>query len=700
MAEAPAPLRRLETLSRHFSGEDAEGAAAPARSASQWVGDLVSMAVKPVEYTERHGGDLVADVLKAHGVEWIFCLAGGHISPFLVASKARGIKIIDTRHEVNAVFAADAVGRLSGKPGVAAVTAGPGVTNTITAVKNAQMAQSPLVLLGGAAATAMKGRGSLQDIDQMVLLRPIVKYCETCSSARDIVPTLREAFRQAMSGVPGPVFVELPLDVLYPYMEMLPQIGAAERLRVKDVLPGGKNEKDVARVILPKEVAERKQTREQYLKSKTPDAPVFVAPKPGAPGPGLGLTLGGKALAAMIHAGAHQPQEYGPLPFEHPKPSSSEVSKAVQLLLAAKRPVVLVGSQATVLGPDTCKQLAAALEMVGAPTFLGGMARGLLGRNNPMHIRQNRGVALKKADLVFMLGTVADFRLQYGSALPKNAPIVAVNRCKDELYRNTPWTWRPTLAAQCDPSLFFLAVAGEFKKAGGVEKGMAPKRREWVAGLKEQERLKESANARKAAEAAIGRGTRKGESLLNPIDLVSKLEEILPEDSILVADGGDFVATASYIVRPRGPLSWLDPGAFGTLGVGGGFALGAKLVRPSAEVWLLWGDGSAGYSIAEFDTATRHNAPLIALIGNDASWMQIQREQEPMFGDAVSCELEYNRYNLVAQGYGGEGFEIRDAGADIVGELRRAQEINRSGKNVLINAHIGQTNFREGSLSV
>lgn len=112
-------------------------------------------------------------------VKFVFTLIGGHISPILVASEALGIRIVDVRHEVTSVFAADAVARLSGVPGVAAVTAGPGLTNTVTAVKNAQMAESPLILLGGAAATLLKGRGALQDIDQMVLFRPICKWCAT-----------------------------------------------------------------------------------------------------------------------------------------------------------------------------------------------------------------------------------------------------------------------------------------------------------------------------------------------------------------------------------------------------------------------------------------------------------------------------------------------------------------------------------------
>ena len=229
------------------------------------------------------------------GVKFVFTLVGGHISPILVASKAQGIRVIDVRHEVTAVFAADAVARLSGVAGVAAVTAGPGVTNTITAVKNAQMAQSPLVLIGGAAATVLKvrarwqagvwlmmaradgvwglfrwqGRGSLQDIDQLSVLKPIVKYAATCNTVRDIVPTLRRAFCEAMSGVPGPVFVEFPLDVLYPVSEIRASMGLSTRKRKKEVEPA-----DYDRAIVPVEAGD--VTPAAYVESLSGDAPVFL----------------------------------------------------------------------------------------------------------------------------------------------------------------------------------------------------------------------------------------------------------------------------------------------------------------------------------------------------------------------------------------------------------------------------------------
>lgn len=128
---------------------------------------LYSLFHKVDKTSTKHGGELVARVFKSHGVENIFTLPGGHVSPIVVASDKLNIRVVDVRHEATAVFAADASARISGIPGVAVVTAGPGLTNTVTAIKNAQMAESPVVVIAGAAATMLKGRGSLQDIDQM-----------------------------------------------------------------------------------------------------------------------------------------------------------------------------------------------------------------------------------------------------------------------------------------------------------------------------------------------------------------------------------------------------------------------------------------------------------------------------------------------------------------------------------------------------
>jgi acetolactate synthase-1/2/3 large subunit len=187
--------------------------------------------------------------------------------------------------------------------------------------------------------------------------------------------------------------------------------------------------------------------------------------------------------------------------------------------------------------------------------------------------------------------------------------------------------------------------------------------------------------------------------LVNPLRLCRAMDELLDKNSVLVGDGGDFVATASYVLSPRAPLGWLDPGVFGTLGVGAGFALAAKLLRPESDVWLLWGDGSAGYGLAEIDTFVRHRLPVIAVVGNDASWAQIRREQVEILKDDVGCELRHSDYHVVAEGLGGKGLRVdRDENGE--GVLRQAVAAARGGSPVLVNAVLGSTDFRKGSISI
>jgi len=290
----------------------------------------------------------------------------------------------------------------------------------------------------------------------------------------------------------------------------------------------------------------------------------------------------------------------------------------------------------------------------------------------------------------------------YGKALgkPGETKIIAVSRDQDHLDLNRgPYAelagggWRATLASLGDPCDFMLLLIAQSKCDGRYDS--------WAAELKQAEAQTEARNQAQGGDPAYGRLHLASQQLINPLGLLHQLEEQLPDNAILVADGGDFVATAAYILRPRGPLCWLDPGSFGTLGVGGGFALGAKLARPDAEVWLLWGDGAAGYSIAEVDSFNRHGAPVISLIGNDACWGQIERDQTVWFGSPVSCNIDYLKYETVVEGYGGTGCCISapDSAeiAQTIAQARRA--LHETGKPVLINALVGRTSFREGSIS-
>ncbi|XP_006876876.1 PREDICTED: acetolactate synthase-like protein [Chrysochloris asiatica] len=581
----------------------------------------------------RHGGETVATVLRAHGVRFLFTLVGGHISPLLVACEKLGIRVVDTRHEVTAVFAADAVARLSGTVGVAAVTAGPGLTNTVTAIKNAQMSQSPVLLLGGAASTLLQNRGALQAIDQMSLFRPLCKFCASVRRVRDIVPTLRAALAAAQSGTPGPVFVELPIDVLYPYF----------------------------------------MVQKEMLPAKPPKGLL-----------GWGVTWYLKNHLANLFAGAWEPQPEGPLPLDIPQAPPQQIQRCIEILSRAKRPLILLGSQA-LLPPTPADKLGAAVETLGVPCFLGGMARGLLGRHNPLHIRQNRSAALKKADVVVLAGIVCDFRLSYGRVLSRSSKIIVVNRDRKEMLLNSDLFWKPHEAVQGDVAPFMLKLA-----EGLRGHTWAP---DWVEELREADRQKEQTFREKAARPMTQH--------LNPVRVLQLVEETLPENVLLVVDGGDFVGTAAHLVRPRGPLRWLDPGAFGTLGVGGGFALGAKLCRPDAEVWCLFGDGAFGYSLIEFDTFVRHKTPVIALVGNDAGWTQISREQVPSLGSNVACGLAYTEYHKAAMGLGARGLLLSQENEDqVVQVLHEAQQQCKDGHPVVVNILIGKTDFRDGSIAV
>lgn len=578
--------------------------------------------------TTAHGGDQIAEVLERWTIPTLFTLCGGHISPLLVGARARGIRVIDSRDERSAVFAADAAARLSGRPGVVAVTAGPGVTNAVTALKNAQMAQTPLVLFGGATATLLEGRGALQDIDQASLLRSTVKRVFRCRTVPQLAAVTERALREASSGVPGPVFVEIPVDLLYP----------------------------------------EETVRSWYFEQS------------GASG---AKTLRGRALTMYLEGYLwrqfHQPvvpRWLRAAPSDVPSVSDEQVDRVAERLGAAARPALVIGSQALVLERDP-SSLAAAVERIGVPTWLAGMARGLLGRTSGLQFRHARGRSLKEADFILVAGFPFDFRLGYGRGFGR-ALVASVNRSAKELELNR----KPDIAVHASPAAFLRRLA--------EVKGPDPDRSAWFAAVRDREETRD----REIADAQRVEGDR-----VDPLYFLSRLEAALQDDAILVADGGDFVGSAAYTLRPRGPLSWLDPGAFGTLGVGGGFAVGAAAVHPDRPIWIIYGDGSSAYSLAEFDTFTRHGMSPIAIVGNDASWQQIARDQVTILGDDVGTRLAPTAYHTVAEGYGGVGLELSNP-AEVDATLERAKQFAAAGRPVLVNVHIAPTDFRKGSISI
>ena len=570
-----------------------------------------------------HIGLDIGSFFKQKNISSIFTLCGGHISPILVGCEKENIDIIQVRDEVSAVFAADAVSRLTDSIGVAIVTAGPGVTNTVTAIKNAQMAQSPVLLIGGAAATLLKGRGSLQDIDQISLLKTYVKSAVSVKKTRDVIPTLANAINTAISGVPGPVFVELPIDLLYPeedirneFMNQLPKSGFFGK---------------IAQWYVNRHLNDLFSSKKSSIKVN----PVKVF-----------------------------------------KLDQHKIDKAALSIVKAKKPVFLLGNQVT-QNKEFLSMCLKSLDKLSAPVYTSGMARGCFNSSDKYFFRHNRKHALKNADVVVTLGVPLDFRLGYGFSVNKDATLISINKSKEDLNKNR----KPDIAIHADPTRIMHEIGKIINP---------PSCQEWI---KELSVLEES------REKEIQQFSETKTDFVNPVYLCKTIDKLIDENSILVADGGDFVGTASYTVRPRAALGWLDPGPFGTLGVGGGFAIGAKSSFPEKEVWVFYGDGASAYSLAEFDTLCRHKLPVIAIIGNDASWQQIAREQKQMLGSNIGTELAFNAYEKVAEGYGGKGYYV-DNQDSLFETLKLAKEDAKLGYPVLVNVKLSKSDFRKGSISV
>lgn len=492
-----------------------------------------------------------------------------------------------------------------------------------------------MLVLGGATATALKNRGALQDIEQLPLMRPHVKFDRAVRRLKDLAPAVADALEASTDGVPGPVFVECPVDLLYDE--------ATVRSWYGDSMPrGGSLASRAVRAYLNWHL-------HRLFAGSENQAGLDEAPARSSAAPAS------NAMTAMIAIARH-------------------VAKA-------ERPVMVCGSQALTRA-EKAEAVRDAMVRLGIPVYLSGMARGLLGAEHPLLLRHKRRKAIKAADLVILAGVPCDFRLDYGKQIRPNARLVSFNLSRKDLRLNR----KPDDGLIADPGTCLRALAD----AVGEPVADASTRDDWLAELRQRDQARE---ADIDARAAVG-----GDGV-NPLRLCREIDAVLDDDSVLVADGGDFVATAAYTVKPRGPLRWLDPGAFGTLGVGGGFAIGAARARPSARIWIIYGDGSLGYSLIEFDSYIRHGLAPIAIVGNDACWAQIAREQIKLLEDDVGVRLARTDYHRAAEGLGAEGLLIRHDD-EIASTLARAKELSDAGRPVLVNVHLAETDFREGSLSI
>jgi acetolactate synthase-1/2/3 large subunit len=542
-----------------------------------------------------HGGRLVARALKRHGVTHLFTLCGGHIQAIYDGCIDEEIRIVDVRHEQTAGHAADGYARVTGRPGVCAVTAGPGVTDVVTAAANAFRAGSPIVVLGGAGPKALSDMGSLQDMDAVTLMRPVTKWSVQVPETGRIVEYIDAAFRVAQANVPGPVFLELPLDLLMNFGD------------------------------------------DEALPATFPSASI---PRPG--------------------------------------PDPAALAQAEEVLAAALRPVFLVGSQ--IRWSPLRESLNAFASAIGAPFYLNGMARGGLGHDHASRMSRSRRFALAQTDAAFVFGTPFDFRVDYGrtGTWADDAKIVQVDLDGAELGRNR----RVDVALHADTGYVLEGLARSAEKR-------RRDRSAWLATVRADEDRK---------QASMQAAMLSRESPPNPLFVCAEVGRRLSPGDIVVGDGGDFVATAAYVLKIEWPQVWMDPGPLGTLGVGPGYAMAAKLARPGARVVLMYGDGAFGLHALEFEAMVRQDIPVVAIIGNDAAWTQIRRGQVEIYGEdrAVATALSYARYDEVVRAVGGFGAWVTEASA-----LAPAlDEAFSCGKPACVNVKLGASDFRKGAISV
>ncbi|MFM8239127.1 MAG: acetolactate synthase, partial [Actinomycetota bacterium] len=508
-------------------------------------------------------------------------LSGAHIFPLYdaavggVAAIESGtpgpLRLVDVRHEQTAVFAAEATGKLTRVPGFAAVTAGPGVTNAVSAVAGAWVNGSPLVLLGGRAPDGRWGSGALQEIDHPPLLAPVTKAASTVHDAAGVGPAVDAAFTLAGSAHRGPVFVDVPMDILF--------------------------------------------TPAEYT------APVDDH----------------RSVATL------DPQD---------------IARIATLLRGAQRPLLVLGSDVWADGAELAAR--AFVDATGVPVIANGMARGILPPDHPLLVTRARGAAFAAADLVVVVGTPLDFRLGYGRFGDPPAPVVHIVDSPGQLADHLDLA----ACASGDLSGAFLALARELPEPLPIS--------DWSIGLRER------------ALAAIAGDAADLASEADPIHPARVYGELLPrlaDDAVVIGDGGDFVSFAGRYVEPQRPGHWLDPGPYGCLGTGPGYAMAARLAHPSSQVVLLLGDGAAGFSLMDVDSLVRHNLPVVIIVGNNSGWNLERHPMRFLYGYDVAADLRPTAYDDVVKALGGAGETVTRPG-DIGPALDRAFD---SGVPYLVN---------------
>jgi acetolactate synthase-1/2/3 large subunit len=342
-----------------------------------------------------------------------------------------------------------------------------------------------------------------------------------------------------------------------------------------------------------------------------------------------------------------------------PTPDERSVDEIASLIEAAERPAIIAGSNVWLDGAH--EELTRLVESAEIPVFMNGQGRGCVPADHRLAFSRARSKALKEADLVIVAGTPIDFRLGFGQNFASGAKLVHVDSSASTIARHL----EPAASIGAPLNLTFDAITDAIEKPADTKA--------WVESLRATEEDK-----RDKAQAELHSDT----TPIHPMRIYGELVPLLDRNAVVIGDGGDFVSYAGREVPSYEPGCWLDPGPFGCLGIGPGYAMAARLAHPDRQVVLLYGDGALGFSATELESLVRHKMPVVCVVGNNGIWGLEKHPMQGLYGYDVAADLQPGlRYDQMMEAFGGRGEFVTDP-AGIAPALKRAFE---SGEPTLVN---------------